>query len=249
MVDAGHGGEDPGAVHGNRREKDDNLKLALAVGELMKNNGFDVAYTRTTDVYQTPFEKAQIANQSGADYFISMHRNSSPNPNQYSGVETLIYDKSGTKLEMAENINTNLANVGFNNLGVKERPGLVVLRRTQMPAVLVEAGFINSDQDNQLFDARFNDIAQAIADGVADTLNDQTAMEIPVYYRVQVGSYRERQNADNMLYQLLEQGYPAFLLYDDGLFKVQVGAFQQIGNAIAMERRLRRDGYSTLITT
>lgn len=250
MMDAGHGGEDPGAVVGNRREKDDNLNLSLAVGKILQNKGFDVAYTRSTDVYQTPFEKAQIANQSGTDYFISIHRNSSPTPNQYSGVETLIYDKSGTKQEMAENINASLANVGYNNLGVKERPGLVVLRRTQMPALLIEAGFINNDNDNQLFDSRFNDIAQAIADGVSNTLmNDQTAMETSVYYRVQVGAYRERQNADNMLYQLLEQGYPAFLLYDEGLYKVQVGAFQQIGNAIAMERKLRRAGYSTLITT
>lgn len=249
MVDAGHGGEDPGAVHGNRKEKDDNLRLAMAVGRDLRNQGFDVVYTRTTDVYQTPFEKAQQANQSGADYFISLHRNSSPTPNQYSGVESLIYDKSGAKLEMAENINSNLADVGCNNLGVKERPGLVVLRRTQMPAVLVEAGFINNDEDNQLFDSKFEELAQAIADGVAGTLNDQTAMEASVYYRVQVGVYRVRQNADNMLYQLLEQGYPAFIIYENGLYKVQVGAFRQIGNAIIMERKLRHDGYNTLITT
>ena len=58
-----------------------------------------------------------------------------------------------------------------------------------------------------------------------------------------------RQNADRMLYDLLDQGYPAFLLAEDGFFKVQVGAYRQLGNAILMERRLRRDGYSTLITT
>lgn len=53
---------------------------------------------------------------------------------------------------MAEAINGALEEVGFRNLGVKERPGLVVLRRTNMPALLVEAGFINNDRDNQLFD-------------------------------------------------------------------------------------------------
>ena len=57
MLDAGHGGQDPGAVYKGRQEKDDNLKLALAVGEILKNNGIDVSYTRTTDIYQTPFEK------------------------------------------------------------------------------------------------------------------------------------------------------------------------------------------------
>ena len=152
MLDAGHGGDDPGAVYQNRQEKNDNLQLTLELGKVLKENGVNVLYTRTTDIYQTPFEKAQIANRSGADYFISIHRNSSPTPNQYNGVETLIYDKSGLKLEMAENINAALEEIGFENLGVKARPGLVVLRRTQMPALLVEAGFINSDTDNALFD-------------------------------------------------------------------------------------------------
>lgn len=256
MIDAGHGGEDPGAVYQGRQEKDDNLRLALAVGEILLNSDFEVEYTRTTDVYQTPFEKAQLANQSGAEFFVSLHRNSSPVPNQYSGVETLIYDKSGTKQELAENINSELSEAGYMDLDVKERPGLVVLRRTYMPAALVEVGFINNDADNQLFDNKFQDLAQGIADGITGTLgNDQTAMEapmpipIPTYYRVQVGAYKMRQNADNMLYELLEKGYPAFILQDDGYYKVQVGAFQQLGNAILMERKLRGDRYNTLITT
>ena len=71
MLDAGHGGQDPGAVYKGRQEKDDNLKLALAVGKILENNGINVLYTRTTDVYQTPFEKAQLANQAKVDYFIS----------------------------------------------------------------------------------------------------------------------------------------------------------------------------------
>lgn len=68
-------------------------------------------------------------------------------------------------------------------------------------------------------------------------------------YRVQVGLYRVRQNADNMLYELQERGYPAFILNEDGFYKVQVGAYRQLGNAITMERNLRRAGYSTFITT
>ena len=73
MLDAGHGGQDPGAVYKGRQEKNDNLKLALAVGEILKNKGIDISYTRTGDVYQTPFEKAQLANQAGSRllYFIS----------------------------------------------------------------------------------------------------------------------------------------------------------------------------------
>ena len=248
MLDAGHGGQDPGAVYKGRQEKDDNLKLALAVGEILERNGIDVSYTRTIDIYQTPFEKAQLANQAGVDYFISFHRNSSPKDNQYQGVEVLVYDKSGIKYQMAENIVGALGELGFREIGVKERPGLVVLRRTKMPALLIETGFINSDGDNQLFDEKFQEIAQSIAVAILGTLDEETVNE-PLYYRVQTGIFRNRENADRMLYQLLEKGYPSFLLYENDLYKVQTGAYQQIGNAIAMEQRLRDDGYSTIIVT
>lgn len=70
----------------------------------------------------------------------------------------MVYDLSGIKYEMAKNINAQLETVGFVNLGVKARPNLIVLRRTKMPAVLVEVGFINSDVDNELFDSHFYDM-------------------------------------------------------------------------------------------
>ena len=170
MLDAGHGGRDPGAVYRGRQEKDDTLALTLAVGEILQDRGVDVLYTRTTDIYESPYQKAMEANEADVDFFISIHRNSSPEPNTYSGVESLVFDRSGIKLEMAEGINDQLESIGFVNLGVKERPGLVVLRRTDMPSVLVEAGFINSDTDNTLFDRNFDDIALAIAEGILDTL-------------------------------------------------------------------------------
>ena len=53
MLDAGHGGRDPGAVYNGRQEKDDVLKLVLAIGEILQNSGIDVEYTRTTDIYET----------------------------------------------------------------------------------------------------------------------------------------------------------------------------------------------------
>lgn len=248
MLDAGHGGTDSGAVYNGRQEKDDNLELTLAVGKILEDNGIDVVYTRTEDVYQTPFEKAQEANQSGADYFISFHRNSSPEDNQYQGVEVLIYDKSGIKYDMAQNILGALGELGFREIGVRERPGLVVLRKTKMPALLIETGFLNSDSDNALYDEKKSEIATAIANAVLGTLSEET-IESPLYYRVQTGAFKNRENADKMLYQLEVQGYPAFVLYENDLYKVQVGAFQQIGNAINMEQRLREAGYSTVIVT
>ncbi len=170
ILDAGHGGSDPGATYQGRREKDDNLVLTLAVGDILAANGVDVLFTRTTDVYETPAQKAAEANASGADYFISIHRNSSPIPNQYTGIESLVYNRNSTAARIARNINRNLEAVGFANQGVNERPNLAVLRRTSMPAVLVEAGFINNDQDNALFDEEFDAVAQAIADGVLESI-------------------------------------------------------------------------------
>ena len=63
-IDAGHGGYDNGATYQGRREKDDNLDIALAVGEILEQNGVEVVYTRVTDVYDSPVRKAQIANEA-----------------------------------------------------------------------------------------------------------------------------------------------------------------------------------------
>lgn len=336
-LDAGHGGSDPGAVYNDRQEKDDTLDLALAVGDILKKNGVDVFYTRTNDEYETPFKKATDANNSGADLFVSIHRNSSEKPNQYSGVETLVYNDSGFKSEVARNINNQLENVGFKNLGVDTRKNLVVLKRTKMPAVLVEAGFINNEKDNYIFDQEFDKVANAIADGILESIpasarnnnnihsnnnnnkNDNTSnnsrndnisnnnrndninnnnnnrndynnsnnsnknslspanttdsMAVTSYisngadcgcnyddntdnsyspqplYRVQTGAYRNKENADRMLNSLLIDGFPAFIIYEDGYYKVQVGAYAHLANAIKMEQRLRRFHYNTYITT
>ena len=166
VLDAGHGGANPGAAYKGRQEKDDALALTLAIGSILEANGVDVYYTRSTDIYESPYQKAMDGNAVNADYFVSIHRNSSPYPNQYTGVETLVYNRYGEAARLAYNINTRLEAIGFINQGVNERKDLVVLNRTAMPAVLVEVGFINTDADNQLFDERFNDIARAIADGI-----------------------------------------------------------------------------------
>lgn len=254
MLDAGHGGRDPGAVYNGRQEKDDTLALTLAIGEILQNRGIDVEYTRTTDVYETPYQKAMEANEAGADFFISIHRNSYPTDNAVSGVESLVYDLSGIKLQMAENINSQLESVGFVNLGVKARPGLVVLRRTKMPAVLVEVGFINSDTDNYLFDNNFDDIALAIADAILDTLGVDVEPGFPVDqgtssrgYTVQAGAFRNGTYADRLQNELVAQDFPAAVSQGGGLYRVTVGTFPTLDEAVQMEQRLRRAGYQTVI--
>lgn len=248
MLDAGHGGVNPGAVYEGRQEKDDALALVLAIGPILQNNGIDVLYTRTTDVYQTPLQKAELANEADVDYFVSIHRNSFPEDNVVSGVESLVYDLSGVKYEMAQNINAQLETVGFVDLGVKARPNLIVLRRTKMPAVLVEAGFINSNTDNMLFDANFQAIAQAIADGIIETIDVQPET-LESRYSVQVGAFRNRNYAEDLQEELMEMDFPARIERDDGYFRVRVGDFRTIDEASSLERRLKRAGYQTVIVT
>ncbi|MCI5858622.1 MAG: N-acetylmuramoyl-L-alanine amidase [Blautia sp.] len=267
VMDAGHGGSDPGAVSDGRREKDDNLALALAVGSILAENGVDVVYTRTDDTYETPFQKAQKGNQEGADLFISIHRNSSPEKDQYSGVETLLYDESGIKKELAENINRELAKEGFQNLGIRERPGLVVLRRTRMPAALIEVGFINTQTDNELLDQNFDGVVRAIADGILMTLrkngllseeNRSTALEYSeepdgsehksFRYRVQTGAFRREENAWKLYQKLLKQCFPAEIGKDEDFFLVWVGNYEKLDNAVKMEQKLKRLGYAAYIT-
>lgn len=248
VLDAGHGGSDPGAVYNGRQEKDDSLRLAMAVGNILQQSGYNVVYTRTTDEYNTPFEKATIGNNNNADLFVSIHRNSGPTPDRYSGIQTLVYDDNGIKAELARNINRNLIDLGFEDKGVVERPNLVVLKRTKMPAVLVEAGFINSSTDNEIFDRQFDEVARAIADGIMETVGEQGAATGEEYYKVQVGAYRNKMLADDLANRLQMMGFPATVNYVNDLYKVWVGNFARLDNAVMMERMLKEAGFNTFIT-
>lgn len=244
IIDAGHGGYDNGASYNGRKEKDDNLRLALAVGNLLEQDGFPVVYTRTTDVYQRPIDKARIANESGGDYFVSFHRNSSPNANTYSGVQTLVYDDSGIAGQMARNINEQLETVGFANLGVPIRKDLIVLKRTKMPAVLIEAGFLNTDADNETFDQNFDAMAQAIATGIEQTVS---AAQTEKQFGVQVGLFRRYENAMYLFNELIQKGYYAQIRDYNGLYAVVVGRENTLEDARILEKTLQGEGYDTLI--
>lgn len=246
VIDAGHGGEyDPGAVFEGRQEKDDNLRLALAVGDILENNGVEVIFTRVTDVYDSPYEKADMANAADADFFVSLHRNAAAEPGTGSGTMTLVYREEGLAKELASSINRELAKTGFTDLGTFERPGLVVLRRTQIPAVLVEAGFIDNPEDNARFDAQFDEIANAIATGILNVIRQQEEEE--QFYMIQTGAYRIRSLAEQQLEELKSEGFPAYLVSEDGLYKVRVGAFSDIDNAAKMEQELREMGFPTVM--
>lgn len=245
MVDAGHGGHDNGVTYKERREKDDTLKLALSLGEILLKKGFEVEYERTSDIYQNSSEKASIANSSGADYLISIHRNCSPTPNTYSGVETLLFNKGDKKENIANTINGELSKLGFQNLGIKVRTNISILRKTKMPALLIEVGFINTDIDNKLFDEKMNEIANAIATALDKSL--LRINKVPFYYRIQLGLFRIYDNAVNMQKMLLEDDIEADIIQKGEYYAVITGQFLNIEQAEAKGAKLREKGYETLI--
>lgn len=255
IIDAGHGGYDNGAQYNGRKEKDDNLALALAVGEILADNGVEVGFTRVEDVYQSPVDKARSANRQDGDYLVSIHRNSSPMPNTYSGVQSLIYNDGGVMARMAANINQEMSQVGYQNLGTELRRNLAILRRSDMPSILIEAGFINTDADNALFDQRFSETAAAIADGILGTLIQTGELELEAgddedeIYRVQTGLFRNRNNAENMAIQLQNMGYPVAIEMSGDLYAVKVGEYDDLEDATELEQKLRRMGYDTLIVS
>lgn len=172
VIDAGHGGHDPGAVYGGRLEKDDNLALSKAVRDILKAQGVNVIMTRDSDVFIPLPDRARIANEADADLFVSIHRNSTATPDapQAHGVENFIYltAPEQTSGRAAQSVLSRVADVGVQvNRGVK-RGNYYVLRRTQMPSMLLEMGFITNAIDNRLLDENLNNYATAIAQGILD---------------------------------------------------------------------------------
>lgn len=169
-LDAGHGGHDSGAVNNNLglQEKIAALDVCLKLGELLEAQGAKIFYSRSGDTYPSLTERASEANAKNVTAFISIHLNSADNKSA-SGIETLVYSLKGTAAELAEKVQKNMAEAtGWKNRGVKERPELTVLKKTRMPAILCEIGFISNDEQAiSLFTPQMqNAIAAAIADGV-----------------------------------------------------------------------------------
>lgn len=177
-IDAGHGGDDVGAILNKRYEKDDTLEVAKLVKKYLKKQNVKVVMTRKKDKSVSLEERCKIANNKKADFFVSIHRNSAKTGN---GIE--IWCHSGKKEE-----DTNLANAIIeklqnteiqNNRGVKygtidgENSDYYVLKNTNMPSCLIELGFITNERDNQLLDSHKKEYAKAIADGIIQTIENR----------------------------------------------------------------------------
>ncbi len=168
VIDAGHGGSDPGAVGiGGLREKEVVLDISRQVGEILERNGVSVVMTRQDDRTLDLAPRTQLANRVNANLFVSIHANainmSRPDVN---GLETYYYS-SGQRL--AQTIHQNMLR-SFSNMrdrGVR-RARFYVLRHTNMPAVLVETGFVTGRDDARMLAnaSERSRMAEAIAQGI-----------------------------------------------------------------------------------
>lgn len=170
FIDPGHGGNDPGAIgkrHG-LQEKDIALSAGFKVGESLKRHGIDVCYTRTTDTFVELTERANLANKAGADIFVSIHCNSASDSGA-QGVETYSYLGSSKGTILAKCIQDSIIRSGAytKNRGIKTA-NFAVLRQTNMPAALVEMGFISNKEDAEILKNKQNELAESIAKGILD---------------------------------------------------------------------------------
>ena len=176
FIDPGHGGPDPGAQGNGVSEEVVNLNVSLALAELLRNAGFDVRVYRTTSDENVLADKnadlrnrAETANRWGADYFISIHTNSSERP-AAQGVEAYVYRLGTTSERLAQSIVDSVSeNLGSVNRGVMQA-NFAVLRRTDMPAVLVELGYLTNATEALNLNSRAwqRAVASAIFEGIVN---------------------------------------------------------------------------------
>ena len=153
VIDAGHGDEDPGSSISNVDEKDLNLQIALKLKSALEEEGYEVMMTRSDDTYLTLTERAEFDNEVEADLFISIHQNSYIDDSTVSGIE--VYYNESTKTEsdevLAQFIQTELVETtGARDRGIRAYDELVVTRKTEMPACLVELGYMTNKSELSL---------------------------------------------------------------------------------------------------
>ena len=175
-IDQGHNPENPnaGAEGNGLQEQNLTYRIGVELAELLRANpDFEVRLSRPTPTTSLGVSnvtslqaRVQDANSWGADYFISLHANASSSPSA-TGVEAFAYARNGRAYALGADIIDGIAaRTGLRNRGMKVRPGLYVLRRTAMPAVLVELGFISNPGDAALMNDRPELFAQGIYDGI-----------------------------------------------------------------------------------
>jgi len=205
FIDPGHGGSDPGAVGNGMRESDINLDVSLRLNALLQRN-FDVKLSREADV--SPLRRWQLANNWGADLFLSIHVNAFTSPSA-NGTETMVFDNGSWRTVQSRNFATVLQRSFITTLGTRDRgvrpdtesqhtSGLSVLRNTNMPAVLFELAFITAGPqfpDTNVLRNRRSEMAHAISVAVhkyfnvimeEDDMRFQTVEEMPLWAQAEI---------------------------------------------------------------
>ena len=170
VLDPGHGGRDPGAVHGGVMEKDLNLAMAFRVRDYLEEMGYRVVLTREDDSAVSLSERAAIARRANANVVVSIHHNAVENNTVAEGIETWYYDERHEMNRVfAEMMQREMVNsTGAEDRGLFIGRRLTLLRNLSMPACLVEVGFMTSGRERaQLVCPEYQQrIARGIANGV-----------------------------------------------------------------------------------
>ena len=213
FLSAGHGGVDSGAVGNGLKEKDINLQILLACQSELVRHGVVVVCSRTKDENDAVAEEVREANASGADIAVSFHTNAGGG----DGSETFYYKGSAKGQKLAELCEKHTKAIGQNSRGVKTN-NLMFTRDTSMTAVLCECAFIDKASDISIVDTLAEQkvfgvaYAKAILEyfGIAYK-NPVVATASGTLYRVQVGAYSVRANAEAMLAKLKKAGFDGFI--------------------------------------
>lgn len=210
VIDLGHGGTDPGAIGPNKTHEAD---LVLAIGkelnELLNGCNLEVKFTRLSNKYLSLTERAKIANDFKADYFLSIHINSASD-NTVRGVEVWQYSNKNEKLNKFSNgLCTDVSKIlNIRNRGLKLSKELSVLRNTTMPAALIEVDFISNAQAEKdlKVSANIKAIALAIKNNLVKLLDLKVSTN-DTLYKVCIGAYRDKNNALNQVKQAKDKGF------------------------------------------
>lgn len=218
FIDPGHGGNDPGACGQGLQEKVVNLNVAKRVERHLKRHGVTVIMSRTGDTNPYLTQRSSAANSNNVDASISIHCNAFNS--SVSGVETFTYGTKSNELRLANCVHNKIISAGLysTNRGIKQG-NLHMVRECKMPAILVELAFIDNAKDAQLLKNKQEEFAIAIAKGILEyvgvTWKNETVTQpttsTNVLYRVCVGSFGVKANADKLVKELEAKGYKPFI--------------------------------------
>ena len=213
FIGVGHGGSDPGAVANNSKEKDLNLQIALACKDYLTQYGVEVKMSRTKDENDPLSEEIRECNKFSPDLAVDIHNNAGGG----DGAEVFHHYGGGTGKTLAINILDEITKTGQNSRGAKTRKNSAgndyygFIREVTAPAVIVECAFVDNATDREILatDCKRKSMGQAIAKGILKTL----CVEIQGdrIYRVQVGAYSDKTNAEAMLKKLKAAGFAGYI--------------------------------------